>query len=222
MPVWTTSSHQYMAPIPPFPQFLVPRSAPHQAQHLQKTSLTPFKVPSPMSYCHSSLGSQSSIRGFAHQFQEARASTAHTQAQGLQGTGCGFSPHSAADTGWIPLVPHVASGNPFLTWSHRPRSRLPFRHSKWRVERTEKKGKTNHQKRDWALWLPCTWMIDWFLAYADDVLVQTVHEQGIPELLIYCSVPTRHKQKSYVLGFLSYSETTQPCWTTLANGSRSL
>lgn len=58
-------------PVPLFPQFLVAGSAPYQVQHLQKTSLTPFKVPSPMCYCYRPLSPQASIQGFAHQFQEA-------------------------------------------------------------------------------------------------------------------------------------------------------
>lgn len=41
-----------------------------------------------------------------------------------------------------------------------------------------------------------------FLAYADDVLVQIAHEQGIPKLLIYYNVPNKHKQRSYFSGFL--------------------
>lgn len=46
-------------------------------------------------------------------------------------------------------------------------------------------------------------MKDWFLAYADDVLVQTAHEQGIPKLLIYYGVPKKHKHESYFSGFFA-------------------
>lgn len=71
-------------------------------------------------------------------------------------------------------------------------------------------------KKGLSPWLPGTWMKDGFLAYADDVLVQTAHEQGIPKLLIYDSVPNRHEH-SYFSGFLVpvHFKTTQPHRTSL-------
>lgn len=57
-------------------------------------------------------------------------------------------------------------------------------------------------KKGLSPWLPGTWTKDGFLAYADDVLVQTAHKQGIPKLLIYDGVPNKHKHSSYFSGLL--------------------
>lgn len=134
--------------------------------------------------------------------QRASASTSHTQARGLQGTGYAFSLNSTPDTCWLSLIPNVASQNPFMTQSHRPKCRLPLKYSKRRARGNRKGRIKRHQKRDWTPWLPCTWMKDWFLAFADDVVVQAAHEQGIPELLIYYVFPASTNIKATFGDFL--------------------
>lgn len=188
----------------------------------ENMSESPFKVPSPMCNCHNPLSPQSfnpwpgtltsrdtKLLHHTHRLRGSKAQAMPSPWIQLQ-TPAGF-----------PLIPNVASRNPFKTQNHRPRCRLPLKYSKQRVRGNREGRIKHHQKRDWAPWLPCTWMKDWFLAFADDVVVQAAHEQGIPELLIYYGVPSKHKHKSYFWGFLvpAYLRTMQPCWTSLATAA---